>query len=412
MFSSQLRNLVSLRARNISKRIKQALEELSEHIENNLANHPSKSPVPVPVRVPVPSRRFNKNNFGAHGCRSKRFLHLLSSVLDHFTKIPKQKFINVGSSLQKRSYSNYSNILSSKYKIGWFKFINQTSKNTLIYKNFQSSYQLWYRFKFYKAPTVISVLRQSLGVDSLSNKRLKLNHSKFYEDSKLDQPKSNLLLNLSLSPKFHDTILNLSKNSNIEDDISVTEHEIIKSCYLDFSINPKLLIPSSTILNEDILNEMIENVKTFEKTLIEIKTDLIKLSELGELPLKYLSNQNIIRIYFPNCDKNKLQSLLLEKDIHHGTIYEEEDAFDNLSSSSSSPPTIPISEFDILSNFNLSDNLQSSINDEDHDLISTSEEDQRLNSSSIKQIETESINQVRTNSNNIQINSYDDFYWA
>lgn len=66
----RLKNLISLRTRNFSRRIQRALEELAENLqrESQQARQPQAVPIPVPVRNRNPlARRNYSTNPGFHG---------------------------------------------------------------------------------------------------------------------------------------------------------------------------------------------------------------------------------------------------------------------------------------------------------------------------------------------------------
>lgn len=428
LLHSSLKNLISLRAKNLSKRIKQALEELAENIENNLASGNSRQPARIPVPVPANRNAFNQGQ--------RRLLHMVAIGIKT-TSIPLKcqkntmfrgfhsfnfhsnfnnpnfRFNNKFSFFRK--YSNYYS-LHHKCKLNWLKFNGNLNPNFSIYNNFSTKYQLWYRLKLhniYKAPSLNTILHSSSKKFSIANNdnSHKLMKSKLKSVPMETSPSNNtkIRLNISLSPTFYDYVSKL-QNQNLElpEDDYHQINEIPKSSYLDISINPNILIPSSTFLNEDILSELINNVKMFEKKLIEIKEDLVKLGELGELPLKYIPHKNIIRIYFKNCDKVELQNLLSEKNIKNGTIVEEERTL-------APHDSVPITEFDVLSSFN----TVSSIDDFDNELLSTTSSSsssssfadslpEALSASEIRRIETNSD----FNNNNIQINNVDELIWA
>lgn len=118
-----------------------------------------------------------------------------------------------------------------------------------------------------------------------------------------------------------------------------------QGCYVDFPINAHLTIPSATFLTDEVLLEVMENLQNFERQLAELKLDLTRLFDLGELPIKYLVNKNVIRVHFPNCDRLQLESLLRDKNIQGGIIYEDS----SLRYAVDDSPTV--TDSDILSTF-------------------------------------------------------------
>lgn len=441
-----MKNLISIRARNITNKLKKLLEELSENIENNLngnGNNGGGERIPIPIRVPVNSRnnlinnknqrRYYSTNFNFNFNRG--FNLNCNTFKGRNFKSCKFNFIN-----STRNYS--SSYLYQKYQLNWFKFY-QTNKNSIIFNNFSTKYQSWYRFKlhnFYKYPSLISILKNNnngLHLQEQNNKRLNQPLLK-KNNIENDNDNINIRTNISLSSKFNNFLINLSNNNPQLNELN-NLHEFPKSCYLDFSININLLIPSSTILNKDILNEILINISNFEKKINQIKIDINKLSDLGELPIIYKSNDNLIRVVFKNCDVNKLNNLLIEKNITSGVIVEDEE-YQPGSINENDIFYNNINELDILSNLNSSNSL-SSFNEHDENLLSssnsvtseTSEENNdflyqsdlklinsNLNVNSIENsiIENLNINQINENNNNlVHINgndSYysDEFYWT
>lgn len=117
--------------------------------------------------------------------------------------------------------------------------------------------------------------------------------------------------------------------------------------YIDYPIHFDLSIPEETILTGEIVDEMLHSIKSFEKKLQELKRDLTNLFDLGELPIKYLSKTNVLRIHFPNCDRERLEKLCIEKGIVGGVVLEEAAAANNAKTKSPAQ----VYESDVLSSY-------------------------------------------------------------
>lgn len=131
--------------------------------------------------------------------------------------------------------------------------------------------------------------------------------------------KSEIRLNQSLLAKH--AAATAAIGDSIGDDETITE-AIVHGCYVDFALGGDLSIPSMTFLTEEILSEISANLTYITRRINELKQDFKNLSELGELPIRYMELENVIRVYFANCDRDKLELLLKEKNIMGGTIHE------------------------------------------------------------------------------------------
>ena len=167
------------------------------------------------------------------------------------------------------------------------------------------------------------------------------------------------------------------------------QQEVASGCYVDFALGDQLLsIPSMTFLTEEIMSEINANLSYILRKIEELRADFQGLSELGELPIKYLPKENTLRVYFYNCDRDKLEMLLKEKNITGGIIHEDfstradcigGDVDTLLSNTRSMPPPTPlvvgnlanITEHDLLSTLyqsgtpELSEDLGSTLFDDD-----------------------------------------------
>lgn len=322
---SPLKNLSSLK-RNIARRIRQALEEIQE----NLAH---RQRVPVPVSVPVPMR-------SRPGFRMpvSQFAYTGGLYGPGYGALRGLRTLN-GACNGSRFYSTYSSRFTGFTNMRWSRI-----NGSIIFHNFSSRGQ--FRLKlfttFYRAPTLTELLKKKF---KLTDKdEASVWHSSrplaYAASTAMDHVPLALRLNILLTQKFHDMVMDLARSDS----------EMSQGCFVDFKVEPKILIPQTTIMNSDVLAELLANLKRFERHILDLQRDLARLGELGELPLRFLSSSNTIRVYFPNCDRAKLESLLIEKNVTSGIIYEDsrnecEEYSDEVSS---------VTEFDILSSCMLS----------------------------------------------------------
>lgn len=311
---SALKNLSAMK-RNITRRIRQALEEIQENLGN-------RERVPVPVLVPVPMR-------GGRGYRVPRSPYNFGH--NQFSNIHRGFYST-------RFYSSYTGRFTNFNNMRWSKI-----NGSLLFLNFSSRGQ--FRLKlfsnFYKAPALTELIKKRVGfTEERESLLFQRTRAAYAAATSMQQVPLALRLNILLTQKFHDMVMDLASPAA----------ESADGCYVDFKIEPKILIPSATMMSAEVLAELLANLKHFEKHLIELQRDLTRLSELGELPLRFVSSRNIIRVYFPNCDRAKLEALLLEKNVSSGIVYEDKhNEVDSLSSDEVSS----VSEFDILSSCNM-----------------------------------------------------------
>ncbi|ODV82478.1 uncharacterized protein CANTADRAFT_33263, partial [Suhomyces tanzawaensis NRRL Y-17324] len=347
-----IRNVISLRTRNVSQRIQRALQELSEA----LAEHPQQahSPVPVPVRVPA------RNGQNARGLRR----YSTSGARSFGT------FTTGGSAGTSWSFNHFTN--ANSYKSNFFakiklfaKFYHPRPADTrqlfrglnhgFMFHNFSQAHQNTFRMKLHMSKLSFSY-------------RPLLNHlkDKYHGfDRKQDEPANKrfapflakqknpgLRLNLSLTANHHQLTMKLART-----DSSATTQEkhecnqVVEGSYIEFPITFNLNIPHETLLSEEVLDEMLYSVKAFEQKLREFKQDIANLFELGELPIKYIAHKNVLRVYFPNCDSVKLESLCREKNITGGVIYSDYDDETTLPEIAAAAPLTPVDQNDIISSY-------------------------------------------------------------
>lgn len=255
-----------------------------------------------------------------------------------------------------RFYTTYSSRFTGFTNMRWSRI-----NSSIIFNNFSSRGQ--FRLKlfttFYRAPTLTELLKKKnkfSDKDEMSG-GLSARPLAYAASTAMEMVPLALRLNILLTQKFHHMVMDLARSDS----------ELSQGCFVDFKVEPKILIPQNTIMNGEVLTELLANLKRFERHILDLQRDLARLSELGELPLRYLASSNTIRVYFPNCDRAKLESLLLEKNVMSGIIYED---FRN-ESEAYSDEISSVTDFDILSSCMLSLNGSSSESSYD-DVLSSS----------------------------------------
>lgn len=372
MRSQTMKNLISLK-KNITRRIKQTLEEIAENL-----SHPQQRPAPVPIPIPVRSGR----NASRLGKQFSRYYSTSSNFTGGHYKFRAFQFLNVkyqnggklGRIIQNNSNWIRFNIQNSNFN-QYRSF--RTFHKSFLYNNFSQRYQSQFGNKmanmnFFRHPNGGSPIKNlNLNIRAFMNsKKFDTSDPSAYKQNLVlhlkPQVKSNIRLNVSLTPKFSELTLLMARTVSSAG-CEETSHNTQTSngCYVDFPMNSKFSIPAMTILNNEILDELMQDLKILESKIAELKLDLQNLFELGELPMKYLHDQNIIRVYFANCDKARLESLLREKNIKNGIIYEE--AVNGCSSDCAN-----VSEADILSSYYGSSSSLGSSTEYDDDILSDS----------------------------------------
>ncbi|EGW32696.1 uncharacterized protein SPAPADRAFT_60054 [Spathaspora passalidarum NRRL Y-27907] len=406
--------------RNISKRIQRVLEEIAERLA-----HPHQlQPVPIPVRVPVPVRGRprgphgipHRSNFACPGLQIRRFFCSFTGGNPNWT------YHQMNSNFPGRGktwfgkYNIFQRFYSfaGKRAVGGSRIL-QSLDHSFMFHNFSQAYQSNFRLKLYQQNvrltyrTIFNRLRekyQIYGGLTQANVFAGTNHTFNYKQ----KFNPTIRLNLSLTPQHHKITLQLARS-----DSSATTQEKLEcnqlnvGCYIDFPINFNLNIPQETILTEETFEEMMFNIKMFEQKLKDLKKDLTNLFELGELPIKYISDKNVLRIYFPNCDREKLENLCKEKNVTGGIIFEEdcenypEPAMMMAPSSSGS-----VGESDILSCYYGTNESESSCESQS-DLFSTSEEFHPLSEDDIVRPEF-AMGTMPINMDPV-ISDCDEYYW-
>ncbi|GEQ70761.1 hypothetical protein JCM33374_g4440 [Metschnikowia sp. JCM 33374] len=388
---SALKNLTSLK-RSITRRVREALQELQENLGNlgNLERAPVPVRIPVPVRGPGPFQGRNPRSFfrALGGCGG------ISA------------WANAGSFYRGASFASFHGPRGFQYQASRFfttynKFGGYNSwkwariNQSVIFHNFSSKSQFRSKSfeRFYRTPTLTQLLKKKSDAydEKLPFRGITTTMAALPKRSVVPTA---LRLNLSLTQKFHDVVMDLARPKSPQPQTSSN------GCYVDFKLEPRILIPSTTMMNGDIMRELLANLKRFERHVADLQQDLVRLSELGELPLKFVASENVIRVFFPNCDRAQLECLLLEKNVLGGTIHE--DVANHCEKLRDDDSVTSISEFDILSSANsVSSASSSSVNDDYDDVLSSSE-----GSCNDKIVHLEPV----TLSGHVEF--ADDYYWA
>lgn len=411
---SSIPNIGTLK-RVVTKKIRQTVRRLEKNLENlgRLAT-PEPSRIPVPVHIPVsPGNRVYRFKecawqsffpciiqllrvvpqcpFRDTSCNRENLLYsapirVLPSLTRRAAKFPAASLF--GSSLSHtidlsiygarlatsgihanfhgtRFYSTYSRFSNAHYQRWSWAKIN----NSIVFKQFSSRTQFHLQkfLSHYRLPTLTQILKKrSTGTTtewepkariwSICNELARKATAATATSVAQTEPISRLRLNALLTQGFHDMVRLLSTEASTVND----------GCYVDFKVQPLVFIPEKTMMSVEVLAELQKNLRQFERYLAQLQRDLSQLSDLGELPLRFVSEESVIRVYFPNCDRERLQVLLREKNICSGVIHEdlaqeaqELDRFSNVSS---------VSEDDILSSYYLS--LVDSSCDSDSNVLS------------------------------------------
>ncbi|RKP31570.1 hypothetical protein METBISCDRAFT_22308 [Metschnikowia bicuspidata] len=261
-----------------------------------------------------------------------------------------------------RFYSTYSN-LSGCNQWSWAN-INRS----ILFKHFSSkaNFRLLKLLSFYRLPALTQTFKKRSMVYGEWDTRMPMwtifsnfskNTAKLVLQSAVKTAAATTLrLNALLTQGFHDMVLVLANEAST----------VAEGSYVDFKLQPLVLIPEKSMMSAEVLKELLSNLRHFERHLQQLQRDILKLGELGELLLRFVAEKCIIRVYFPNCDFERLQVLLREKNVCSGTIHEdlkqEASNLTRLSNVSS------VTETDILSSYQSL--VESSSGSEDSDVFS------------------------------------------
>lgn len=94
--------------------------------------------------------------------------------------------------------------------------------------------------------------------------------------------------------------------------------------YVDFDLSPTITIPPVTQLSTDIVDHLTEDIERHIDQLKSMIDNLKKLSNLGELPISV--EDSALRVYFPNCEPDQVDSLLNSSEVTQGVIRSHHDS--------------------------------------------------------------------------------------
>lgn len=235
---------------------------------------------------------------------------------------------------------NNKNYQSYRYKTKFFhQFHTRTQpilsklKTHLLFHNFSQAYNNSYRLKMYQQlirwlqRTFFNRLRRLFGVE-------------------LSEVKANLFvtppvlvgirLHQLLTPGHHKLTLELARTE--------AHSRQVLGCYLEFRLDCPVGIPNDTMYTEETQAEIKSSFARQRQRLAVIEENLDKLAELGEVPIT--CNNQVIRFYFPNCDRERLQNLLAEREITGGVIVED---YESNAATIAAKASESVSEWDVMS---------------------------------------------------------------
>lgn len=137
-------------------------------------------------------------------------------------------------------------------------------------------------------------------------------------------PKS--VMSVSLSPSYHQITLQMARtDSSATVEEKIEADQLINGSYIEFSIFASLgsSFNHETVLSEETIDELLDDLDILIQRIQTLKQDLEKIFELGALPIKFIKSRWVLRVYFPNCEPEKLQKLCQEKNVMGGTIFED-----------------------------------------------------------------------------------------
>ncbi|VVT56113.1 uncharacterized protein SAPINGB_P004824 [Magnusiomyces paraingens] len=94
--------------------------------------------------------------------------------------------------------------------------------------------------------------------------------------------------------------------------------------YVDFDMTPNLTVPPVTQLSTEIVDRVVDDIERHIDELRAMADNIRKLSSLGELPISI--EDRAIRVYFPNCEPEQVNSLLNEAEVTQGVIRSHNDS--------------------------------------------------------------------------------------
>lgn len=94
--------------------------------------------------------------------------------------------------------------------------------------------------------------------------------------------------------------------------------------YVDFDMSPTITVPAVTQLSSDIVERLTEDIEHHIAQLRSMADNLKKLAFLGELPMSV--EDCSLRVYFPNCEPDQVNSLLNSAEVTQGVIRSHNDS--------------------------------------------------------------------------------------
>lgn len=94
--------------------------------------------------------------------------------------------------------------------------------------------------------------------------------------------------------------------------------------YVDFDLTPQITIPPVTQLSPDIIERVTDDIERHIAELRAMAENVRKLATLGELPVSV--EDRSLRIYFPNCEPEQVNSLLNSAEVTQGVIRSHNDS--------------------------------------------------------------------------------------
>lgn len=308
---TSFKNLASLK-RKIARRIRQALSELQENLGRRQL-------VPAPVPVPMRSRRT-------------------------FRTCPGQALFNSTFCTARRFYASYLRFCTAN------NFVESSARLHALLRNKFSApnhFRLKLFAAFYGRPSVSELLKMNVCHDQNDSRPRTLP-----QRVQRTVPAA-LRLNLLLSKQFHRMVIDLAQLAS--------GAGVVQGSYVEFRLQPRLSVPGDTLMSAEVVSELLVNLKHFEKHICQLQRDLAQLAELGELPVQVLAATNTIRVYFPNCDRERLEALLCEKNVVLGIVYE--DSYGEGEALVEDGSVSSLSDLDLLSSYS----LLSLVSSEDYD---------------------------------------------
>ncbi|CBX92373.1 hypothetical protein LEMA_P050790.1 [Plenodomus lingam JN3] len=127
----------------------------------------------------------------------------------------------------------------------------------------------------------------------------------------------------------------------LQDSVNRTLSGIPKAspgAYVSFNINPTVTaltplkavkgfasfaVEKESLNSEGLLNILSVDFSRAVKELADVLKDLQRLSSLGDLPISY--EQSTLKVHFPGCDAQSVETICNELEVQRGVVHQEED---------------------------------------------------------------------------------------